>query len=103
MARGMWGASTYARYDTPRNRILLGENFMGSSTENLLSANKKKVQGAPKQESFLKRWQTKISTNDNWAGYLFLLPWLIGFFAFTFLPILASLILAVTQKNILSQ
>jgi multiple sugar transport system permease protein len=38
----------------------------------------------------------------NAIGYLFLSPWLIGFIAFTFLPILASLILAFTEYDILS-
>jgi multiple sugar transport system permease protein len=36
------------------------------------------------------------------AGYLFIAPWLIGFFAFTFIPIAASLVLAFTNYNILS-
>jgi multiple sugar transport system permease protein len=35
-------------------------------------------------------------------GYLFLSPWLIGFFVFTLLPILASLVLAFTDYNIFS-
>ncbi len=39
---------------------------------------------------------------DNLAGYLFIAPWLIGFFAFTFIPIVASLVLAFTNYNILS-
>ncbi len=39
---------------------------------------------------------------DNLAGYLFIAPWLIGFFAFTFIPIVASLALAFTNYNILS-
>lgn len=39
---------------------------------------------------------------DNLAGYLFISPWLIGFFAFTFIPIVASLVLAFTNYNILS-
>ncbi|MBI1878341.1 MAG: sugar ABC transporter permease [Chloroflexi bacterium] len=38
----------------------------------------------------------------NWAGYLFISPWLIGFFAFVLLPILASFALAFTDYNILS-
>lgn len=38
----------------------------------------------------------------NLAGYLFIAPWLIGFFAFTFIPIAASLVLAFTNYNILS-
>lgn len=38
----------------------------------------------------------------NWAGYLFISPWLIGFFTFVFFPILASFVLAFTQYDILS-
>ncbi|MCB9076860.1 MAG: sugar ABC transporter permease [Anaerolineaceae bacterium] len=38
----------------------------------------------------------------NLAGYLFISPWLIGFFTFVFLPIVASLILAFTSYDILS-
>ena len=40
--------------------------------------------------------------DDNLAGYLFIAPWLVGFFAFTFVPIVASLVLAFTNYNILS-
>lgn len=39
---------------------------------------------------------------DALTGYLFLSPWLIGFFTFTLLPILASLVLAFTEYNILA-
>jgi multiple sugar transport system permease protein len=39
---------------------------------------------------------------DNLAGYLFIAPWLVAFFAFTFIPIIASLALAFTNYNILS-
>lgn len=38
----------------------------------------------------------------NWVGYLFISPWLIGFFAFVLLPILASFALAFTDYDILS-
>jgi multiple sugar transport system permease protein len=38
----------------------------------------------------------------NLAGYLFISPWLIGFFAFVLLPILASFVLAFTDYDILS-
>jgi multiple sugar transport system permease protein len=40
--------------------------------------------------------------DHNWAGYLFISPWLIGFFTFIFLPILASFVLAFTSYDILS-
>lgn len=39
---------------------------------------------------------------NNWIGYLFIAPWLIGFFAFVLLPILASFVLAFTDYDILS-
>jgi multiple sugar transport system permease protein len=38
----------------------------------------------------------------NLNGYLFIAPWLIGFFAFTLIPILASLGLAFTQYDAMS-
>jgi multiple sugar transport system permease protein len=38
----------------------------------------------------------------NSTGYLFIGPWLIGFFAFTFVPISASAVLAFTNFNVLS-
>ena len=39
---------------------------------------------------------------DNWAGYFFLLPWLIGLFAFTIIPIFTSLYLSLSSYNILT-
>ncbi len=44
----------------------------------------------------------KFKRRHNGAGYLFLSPWLIGFFVFTLVPILASLFLAFTQYDILT-
>jgi multiple sugar transport system permease protein len=38
----------------------------------------------------------------NLAGYVFIAPWLIGFFGFTLLPMLASLYLAFTDYDILT-
>lgn len=38
----------------------------------------------------------------NLAGYLFISPWLFGFFAFTLIPSIASLVLAFTDYDILS-
>jgi multiple sugar transport system permease protein len=43
-----------------------------------------------------------MARRDNLVGYLFLSPWLIGFFVFTFLPILASFVLAFTDYDIFS-
>src|SRR5919204_1597468 len=37
---------------------------------------------------------------DNLAGYLFIAPWLIGFFGFTLIPMLASLYLSFTEYDI---
>ncbi len=37
---------------------------------------------------------------DNVAGYLFIAPWLIGFFSFTLIPMLASLYFAFTDYDI---
>lgn len=39
---------------------------------------------------------------DNIAGYLFISPWLIGFLAFTIIPILASLYFSFTNYDLLS-
>ncbi|MGI6634908.1 MAG: carbohydrate ABC transporter permease [Christensenellales bacterium] len=36
---------------------------------------------------------------NNWAGYLFIFPWLFGFFVFTLFPMLASLYLAFTKYD----
>ena len=42
-----------------------------------------------------------LARRDNIMGYLFISPWLIGFFAFTFIPIVASLVLAFTNYDVL--
>lgn len=39
---------------------------------------------------------------DNIAGYLFISPWLVGFFAFTIIPILTSLYFSFTSYDLLS-
>lgn len=39
---------------------------------------------------------------ENVAGYIFILPWLIGFFCFTFIPVFASMILSFTKYDLLS-
>lgn len=44
----------------------------------------------------------RASRQHNLVGYLFLSPWLIGFFVFTLLPIVASFALAFTDYNIFS-
>jgi multiple sugar transport system permease protein len=37
---------------------------------------------------------------DQWMGYLFISPWLIGFFVFTLIPMLASLFLGFTDYHL---
>jgi multiple sugar transport system permease protein len=44
-----------------------------------------------------KRWR-----QDNLMGYLFVSPWLIGFFALTLIPIVASLVLSFTNYSALA-
>jgi multiple sugar transport system permease protein len=46
--------------------------------------------------------RTRNSREHNLAGYLFISPWLFAFFAFTLIPIIASLYLAFTDYDILS-
>jgi len=48
-----------------------------------------------------RRTQYSIKKN-NLVGYMFISPWLIGFFLFSLLPILASLALAFTDYDLLS-
>ncbi|MFC1976106.1 carbohydrate ABC transporter permease, partial [Chloroflexota bacterium] len=75
---------------------------MSSSVENLLQKEKISVWGRIRSVlSFGKR--KRNSRDNNLAGYLFLSPWLIGFFAFTLLPILASLVLSFTDYDILTR
>ena len=45
----------------------------------------------------MRKWLKK-----NWAGYLFLMPWLLGLIAFTIVPIFTSLYLSLTRYNILN-
>ena len=44
--------------------------------------------------------QISYRRRDNWAGYVFISPWLLGFFIFTLIPILASLYLAFTDYRL---
>ncbi len=55
----------------------------------------------PGKKAATRRWN-KGARNDNLMGYLFISPWLIGFFALTFIPIAASLVLGFTDYDILS-
>ncbi|UFU03162.1 sugar ABC transporter permease [Ruania suaedae] len=43
----------------------------------------------------------KEASHDNKAGYLFLLPWLVGLFVFTLGPILASFYLSLTDYSLI--
>jgi multiple sugar transport system permease protein len=45
---------------------------------------------------------TVVLNNDDVAGYIFILPWLAGFFAFTLIPILSSIYLSFTEYDLLS-
>ncbi len=47
-----------------------------------------------------RRAKKKSLRHDNRAGYLFIAPWLIGFFGFTLLPMAASLVLAFTDYRL---
>ncbi len=50
--------------------------------------------------SGLSRTRRGYRRRDNLAGYLMIAPWLIGFFAFTLIPVLASLYLAFTDYHL---
>ena len=49
-----------------------------------------------------KRRQFRQVASDNLAGYIFILPWLIGFFVFTIIPIATSLYYSFTRFDLLS-
>ena len=75
---------------------------MSSAVENLLQ--KEKISVWDRIRSGLSFGKRKRNTRENnLAGYLFLSPWLIGFFTFTLLPILASLVLSFTDYDILTR
>ncbi|AEJ61614.1 ABC-type transporter, integral membrane subunit [Spirochaeta thermophila DSM 6578] len=46
--------------------------------------------------------ERRTRLRDTLEGYAFISPWLVGFFAFTFFPILASLYFAFTDYDLLS-
>jgi multiple sugar transport system permease protein len=52
----------------------------------------------PKQK---RKKPTKFGQH-NLVGYMFISPWLIAFFLFTFIPLLASLVLSFTDFNVLA-
>ena len=49
-----------------------------------------------------KRSIRQILDSDHVSGYLFILPFIIGFLVFTVFPMLASLVLSFTEYDILS-
>jgi multiple sugar transport system permease protein len=49
-----------------------------------------------------KRSANQRARSNQLMGYLFISPWLIGFFVFTLLPIVASFVLAFTRYDILT-
>ena len=57
---------------------------------------------SPAATQAAKRRTAAKRRRDNISGYLFISPWLIGFFAFTLLPLLGSLYLAFTDYNLTS-
>src|SRR4051794_36027058 len=57
-----------------------------------------RVKGQTPEE---KRRQRKEAGRDNKAGYLFLLPWLIGLVVITLGPMLASLYLSFTDYSLI--
>jgi multiple sugar transport system permease protein len=48
-----------------------------------------------------RRAQRRAASRDNKAGYLFLLPWLIGLFVITIGPLIASLYLSFTRYSLI--
>ena len=57
---------------------------------------------APARASAASESARRRARRRNLTGYLFIAPWLFGFFAFTFIPISASAVLAFTNFNVLS-
>ncbi len=55
---------------------------------------------AAQQSAARLRLRPSYRQRDNWAGYLMISPWLIGFFVFTLIPIVASLVLAFTDYRL---
>lgn len=53
-----------------------------------------------KPESVARHAQMKRQRRENLAGYGFLIPWLIGFFGLTIIPMVYSLYLSFTKYNI---
>jgi multiple sugar transport system permease protein len=57
-----------------------------------------------REKSRFRARRTQYSIRKNHlVGYMFISPWLIGFFVFSLIPILASLVLAFTDYDLLSR
>jgi multiple sugar transport system permease protein len=54
----------------------------------------------PSNRFALLRGQMSYRERDQWMGYLFISPWLIGFFVFTLIPMVASLYLGFTDYRL---
>jgi multiple sugar transport system permease protein len=57
-------------------------------------------QAIPEQRTRMRK--RAYHRTNNWIGYLLISPWLIGFFVFTLIPILASLYLAFTDYRLIA-
>lgn len=53
-------------------------------------------------ENALKK-KNSASRQENRDGYIFILPWLIGFFAFTLIPFISSFVLSLTDYSIMGE
>jgi multiple sugar transport system permease protein len=71
---------------------------MATTDDTLLGEAALGVQGTP----LLIPGPRRVGRGNNLAGYLFIGPWLIGFLAFTLVPMLASLYFAFTDYSLLS-
>lgn len=72
----------------------------------MIPLSQKAVPAASESQTFeridLTRSKAKKRRSENLTGYLFISPWLICFFVFTVVPIVASFVLSFTQYDILS-
>ena len=59
------------------------------------------IKVAPAKSAEERRARRKAAGRDNKAGYLFLLPWLVGLFVITIGPLIASLYLSFTEYSLI--
>lgn len=69
-------------------------------SDNVIAAGAETSLAQEKSRPLIKRRQYSFKRN-NFVGYLFISPWLIGFFLFSLIPISASLALAFTNYDLL--